>query len=181
MGEALFRVVGIIDAVQTIEVNKIRRIDDCSSNSIQQSLINNLSQKFGENLKPEIEADIQSRFKSTKLCYIIEFAIQVELNSKLVNGESLETSLNEATQLTLTELRYLLEELPEGRTLPTNQGRKRRQNTVSRLSTEQLEQIKNEFQKAKIIGLQRVPARLPGRNAALYFGAMLAVFTIAYK
>ena len=174
--------VGIIDAVQAIEVNKIRQID-CDTEIIQEKLVDTLSKKLEAdvNLKTEISNEIKNKFEWRKKCYIIEFAIQVELNSKLVNGESLETSLNEATQLTLTELGYLLEELPKGIKLSKNQDRKERQSSISGLSSKQLEEIEKEFQKEKIIGLQRIPARLPGRNAALYFGAMLAVFTIAYK
>ena len=174
--------VGIIDAVQAIEVNKIRRID-CDTEIIQEKLVNTLSKNLeaDENLKTKIINEIEKKFEGRKTCYIIEFAIQVELNSKLVNGESLETSLNEATQLTLTELRYLLEELPKGKKIRKSQDRKGRQSSISGLSSKQLQEIKKEFQKKKILGLQRIPARLPGRNAALYFGAMLAVFTIAYK
>lgn len=86
--DAIFRTVDSIFDVREIEVNRIRHV----------------------------ECNVENSTSST--CYIVEFSIQVDSGRKLVNGDSLEKSLDEALDLTLNELQFILKELPKGLTRP---------------------------------------------------------------
>ena len=111
VGEALNRVVGIIDAVQTFEVNKIR--PQAPQNCLMDNnlLIPEMQKKWWKKFKKPtkgvfemeraVKEYIQDRNQGEKYCFIIEYAIQVRTDAKLVNGQGITESLDEATDLLL--------------------------------------------------------------------------------
>lgn len=116
VGEALDRVVGIIDAVQEIEVNKIRpqNLKNCvlSNELLKQDIHQKWKQKYRklkkqgksdekiQKLKNDIEEYVQDQ-NDQAACFIIEYAVQVNIESKLVNGQTIIQSLDDATELLL--------------------------------------------------------------------------------
>ena len=107
VGEALDRVVGIIDAVQEIEVNKIRPLDPENCVMDNDLLIPELRKKWRKKFnkkaisKEAIKNHVESKSVAEEDCFIIEYAIQVSTDAKLVNGQSITQSLDEATDLLL--------------------------------------------------------------------------------
>ena len=61
-------------------------------------------------------------------------------------------------------------------------ARKNRQSELlAQLDPLEVAQLNKMINDAKTSKLARQPARLPGRQAFLYFGIMLSIFTFAYK
>ena len=81
IGEALARVIGIIDAVQALEVNKIRTLppEACITNhiSLNAKIKKAFSKRLDEYSLRLIDNNVVSKMTQTPRCFIAEYAIQV--------------------------------------------------------------------------------------------------------
>ena len=81
IGEALNRVVGIIDAVQALEVNKIRKLEPeaciTNHNSLNTKIKKAFSKRLDEYSMRLIENNVVSKITKMPKCFIAEYAIQV--------------------------------------------------------------------------------------------------------
>ena len=83
--EALQRVVGIIDKVKSVEVNKIRSINDTDyckiSTNDGNELLDNYSYKYNDTMKSAMQTikndKLNTKNKNPPPCFVIEYLIQV--------------------------------------------------------------------------------------------------------
>ena len=111
--KAVNRVVGIIDAVQTTEVNNIRQVP-CEEQykQLKQWLIKQVDFDNITAVDQYIDSKLIANDKTFPNCFIVEYAIQVKVNEKLVNGKSLEKSLDTSSVILEEEILYLMTEAP---------------------------------------------------------------------
>lgn len=192
--EAIQRVLGIIAAVQTTSVNFVRRVPCVTEYSmIKEMTKTNLKMSMLEQDEDAIDAYIDSKMivgdAETPDCFIIEYVIQIKVNEKLVNGESLGTSLDNASEMLQEELNILMRQAPRA-TIQVN-------DTSETAATPRQADVKSETQlvneaelEEKIVDalaarrsviLKRQPTKVPGRAAVMYAGAFIVCFILAYK
>ena len=111
VSEALGRIFGSIVAVQQFEVNMIRHLDpqNCIINT--ELLVSELQKKWWRkfnkrkddvgNIEKEITDYVENKIFGGEDCFIIEYAIQVKIGEKLVNGQPIADSIDEAADLLL--------------------------------------------------------------------------------
>ena len=178
MHEVLVRVLSIIDAVQLVEVNKIRRLKKESCPGVERHV--DLYSKLENQLLTgdDFKSVLGERGLSNN-CYMIEYAVQVRINEKLVNGETILESLDRATKLILNELKFIAKEVPSERSVYSKTKRIAHRNIT--LNSQQWASIDTIIDEVQLRKVQREGAKLPGRNSIIYAGLMLAVFTLSYK